>query len=128
MIMKRLRNAGKPRKRPWVSGCEVQQPPVQHSRHVCCRVEFAIDRRYVQMKEWVLTGLRRQGEQMCPQGRPGRFVGEVGHDLVSAAVEHLNVLGSEELLGRHLKAIAVTLDGVTQPGSRAAQISQHGGG
>ena len=93
-----------------------------------CGVEFATGGGCVQVEEWVLTGLGRQGEQVCPQGRPGRLAGEFGDDLVGSAVEHLNDLGSEELLGRHLKAVGVALDGVEQPGSRVAEFSQQRGG
>ena len=100
--MKGLRNAGKPEKRPWVGGCGFWEAPVQHGGHVCCGVEFATGGRYVQMDERVLTGHGRQGEQVCPQGRPGRLVSEFGDDLVGQAVEHLNDLGSEELLGGHM--------------------------
>jgi hypothetical protein len=128
MIMERLRNARKPRKRPLVSACGLWETPVQHGGHVCCGVEFATDRRCVQMEEWVLTGLRGQGEQVCPQGRPGRLVGEVGHNLVGSSVEHLHDLRSEELLDRHMNAVGVTPDGLKQPGSRVAPFSQHGGG
>jgi hypothetical protein len=128
MIMKHCWNAGKPRKRPWVSGCGFWEAPVQHGREVCCGVEFATGGRGVQVEERVLTGLCRQGEQVCPQRRPGRLVGEVGHDLVGSGVEHLNDPGSNELLGRHMNAVGVTLDGLTQPGSRVAAFSQQGGG
>ena len=126
MIMERIWNAGKPRKRPWVGGCGFWEAPVQHGGHVCCCVEFATGGRCVQVEEWVFTGFRRQGEQVCPQGRPGRLVGDVGHDLVGSGVKHLNDPGSNELLGRHMKAVGVTLDGVTQPGSRVAAFSPAG--
>ena len=111
--MKRLRNPGKPRKRPWVGGCRLWEAPVQDCCHVCCGVEFSTGGRCVQVEEWMLTGLGRQGEQVCPQRRPRRRVGEVGDDLVGSGVEHLNDLGSEELLGGHLKAVGVAPDGVT---------------
>ena len=100
--MEGLWNAGKPGKRPWVGGCGFWEAPVQHGGHVCCGVEFATGGRCVQVEEWVLTGHGRQGEQVCPQGRPGRLVGEFGDDLVGSGVEHLNDLGSEELLGGHM--------------------------
>ena len=91
-------------------------------------MEFAASGGCVQVEEWVLTGLRCQGEQVCPEGRPGRLVGDVGHDLVGSAVEHLNDLGSEELLGCHLNAVGVTPGGVKQPSSRVAPFPQHRGG
>jgi len=52
----------------------------------------------------------------------------MGHDLVGSGVEHLNDLGSNELLGRHMNAVGVTPDGIKQPGSRVAPFSQQGGG
>ena len=76
----------------------------------------------------MLTGFGRQGEQVCPQGRLGRFGGEVGHDLVGSGVEHVNDVGSEKLLGRHLHAVGVAPDGVVQPGSRVVELAQQGGG
>ena len=91
-------------------------------------VEFATGGRCVQVEEWVLTGLSRQGEQVCSERRPRRLVGEFGDDLVGSAVEHLNDLGSDELLGRHMEAVGVALDGVEQPGSRVAELSQQRGG
>ena len=126
--MERLRDAGKPRKRPWVGGCGFWEAPVQHGGQVCCGVEFATGGRCVQVEEWVLTGVGGQGQQVCPQGRPGQLVGEFGDDLVGSGVEHLNGLGSEELFGCHMKAVGVTPDGLTQPGSRVAPFSQQSGG
>ena len=82
----------------------------------------------MQVEEWVFTGLRRQGDQVCPQGRPGRLVGEVGDELVGEAVEHLDDLGSEELLGRDMEPVGVALNGVEQPGSWVAEFSQQRGG
>jgi hypothetical protein len=38
MIMKRFRNAGKPRQRPWFGGCGVWEAPVQYGGHVSGRV------------------------------------------------------------------------------------------
>ena len=76
----------------------------------------------------MFTGLGRQREQVCSQGRPGRLAGEFGDDLVGLAVERLNDLGSDELLGRDLEAVGVALDRIVQPGSRVAEFSQQGGG
>ena len=39
--MERLRNTGKPGKRPWVGGCGVWEAPVQYGGHVSCRIQFA---------------------------------------------------------------------------------------
>ena len=71
MIIKPLRNSGKPRKRPWVGGCRLWEAPVQDCCHVCCGVEFSTGGRCVQVEEWMLTGLGRQG---------GRCARSEGHD------------------------------------------------
>ena len=75
-------------------------------------MEFASGGGCLQVEEWVLTGLSRQREQVCSEGRPRRLAGEFGDDLVGLAVEHLNDLGANELLGRHMEPVGVALDGV----------------
>jgi hypothetical protein len=102
MIMKRLRNSGKPGQRPGVGRCGVWEAPIQDGGHVCCCVEFATGSGCVQVEEWVLPGLNGQPEEMCSERRPRWLVGEFGDDLVGQAVEHLNYPGSNELLGRHV--------------------------
>jgi hypothetical protein len=62
-------------------------------------VEFATGGGCVQVEEWVLPGLSRQPEEMCSERRPRRLVGEMGDDLVGSGVEHVNDLGSDQLLG-----------------------------
>ena len=69
-----------------------------------------------------------KASRCAPQGRPGRFAGEFGDDLVGSAVEHLNDLGSNELLGRHMEPVGVALDGVEQPGGWVAEFAQQRGG
>ncbi len=64
--MKCLRNAGKPGKRPRVGGCGLWEAPVQYGGHVPGGVEFSSGGGCLQVEEWVLTGLSRQGEEMCP--------------------------------------------------------------
>ena len=65
--MEHCRNAGKPRQRPWVSSCGLWEAPVEHGGHVTGGMEFSSDGRCVQVEEWMLPGLSRQSEQMCPQ-------------------------------------------------------------
>jgi hypothetical protein len=65
MIMKRLRNSGKPGQRPGVGGCGFWEAPIQDGGHVCRGVEFAAGGGCVQVEEWVLPGLSRQPEEMC---------------------------------------------------------------
>ena len=62
MIMKRLRNAGKPRERSRVGRCGLWEAPVQHGGHVPGGVEFSSGGRCVQVQEWVLAGVGREGE------------------------------------------------------------------
>jgi hypothetical protein len=70
MIMKRFRYAGKPGKRSWVSKCGLWEAPVQHGGQVSGGVELSSGGCYLQVEEWVLAGLCRQREKMCPQRRP----------------------------------------------------------
>ena len=78
----------------------------------------------------MFSGFGRQRDDVCSEGRPRRLAGEFGDDLVGSAVEHLNDLRSNEVLGCHLKAVGVTLDGRVEAGSRVAEFSQQccGGG
>jgi hypothetical protein len=129
MIMKRLRNTGKPGQRAWVRRCGLWETPVQYGGHVFCGVEFSSGRGCVQVDERMLTGLRSQSDQMCSERRPRRLAREFGDDLVGLAVEHLNDLGANQLLGRDMEPVGVALNGVEQPGSQVAAFSQkHGGG
>jgi hypothetical protein len=128
--MKCLRNSGKPGKRPSVSRWRLWEPPVEYSGHVAGGMEFSSDGGCLQVEEWVLPGLSRHSEQVCSERRPGRLAGEFGDDLVGVAIEHLNDLGANQLLGRDMNAVGVALDGLEQPGSRVGEPSQQraGGG
>ena len=128
MIMKRFRNAGKPGQRSWVGRCGLWEAPVEHGGHVAGGIEFSSGGGCLQVEEWVLTGFSRQSEQMCSEGRPGRLAGEFGDDLVGSAVEHLNGLGSNQLLGRDMEPVGVALDSVEQSGGWVAEFSQQCGG
>jgi hypothetical protein len=66
MIMKRLRNTGKPRERSRVGGCGFWEAPVQHGGYVFRGVEFSSGGGCVQVDEGVFTGLGRQSDQVCP--------------------------------------------------------------
>jgi hypothetical protein len=44
------------------------------------------------------------------------------------AIEHLNELGANQLLGRDMEPVGVALNGVEQPGSWVAELSQQRGG
>ena len=126
--MKCFRNTGKPWQRATVGSCRLWEAPVEHGGHIAGGVEFAPGGGCVQVEEWVLTALRRQSEQVCPQRRPRGLAGEVGDDLVGSAVKHLNGLRANQLIGRDMEPVGVTLNGLEQPESRMAQPSEQCGG
>ena len=80
-----------------------------------------------QVAEWVLPGLRRQVEEVGPQGRPGGFSGEP-RDVPVGLVELCDGLGSEELFGCDLKAVGVALHRLEKPGRWVVELAQQGGG
>jgi hypothetical protein len=124
MIMKRLWDADKPGQRSWVGRCGVGEAPVQYGGHVCCGMEFSSGGGCLQVEEWMLPGFSSQSEQVCSERRPGRFAGEFGDDLVGLAIERLNDLGANQLLGSDMEPVGVALYGLEQPGSRLAEFSQ----
>jgi hypothetical protein len=65
---------------------------------------------------------------MDTQGRPGGLAGEVGDDQVGSGVEHMNGLGSDELLSRDMKAVGVALDRIVEPGRRVTELAEQRGG
>jgi hypothetical protein len=81
----------------------------------------------VQVAEWVLTGLGREGEQVGSQGWPSGFGGESGEVLVGL-VELCDGLGSEELFGRDVEAVGVALDRLEEPGRWVVELPQQGAG
>jgi hypothetical protein len=64
---------------------------------------------------------------VCPQRRPGGFVGEAGEVLVGL-VELCDGLGSEELFGGDVEAVGVALDRLEEPGSWVVELAQQGAG
>jgi hypothetical protein len=79
-----LAESREPGKRPWIRGCWAWEAPVQHGAMSAAVLYFAAGGRCLQVAEGVLTGLRRQVEEVGPQGQPGRLVGEVGTTTWSA--------------------------------------------
>ena len=100
MIMKRLRYAGKPRQRSWVSGCGLWEAPFEHSGHVDGGVELSSGGGCLQVEEWMLAGVSRQCEETCSECGPRWLAGDVGDDLVGVGVECSNDLGADDVLGR----------------------------
>jgi hypothetical protein len=97
---------------------------VEYRGHVFNRAEIPPECGFIEVEEWVLTSFGRQGEQVCSEGRPRRLAGERGDDLVGLAIEHLNNLGADQLLGRDMEPVGVALNGVEQPDSRVAEFSE----
>ena len=64
----------------------------------------------------MLTGFSRQREQVCSEGRPRRLASEFGNDLVGSAIEHLNNLRANQLLGRDMEPVGVALNGLETAG------------
>jgi hypothetical protein len=74
--MKRWWNAREPGQRTWVGMRELWEAPVEDGGHVARGVKVASTGRCQHVAEWVLSTFGREGEQMCPECRPGGFVGE----------------------------------------------------
>ncbi len=75
----------------------------------------------------MLTSFGRQGEQVGPQGGPGRFSGESG-DLLVGLVEPCDSLGSDKLLGCDVEAVGIALNSLEKPGRWIVELPQHGAG
>src|SRR5687767_11279205 len=73
MGMHCCRYAGQPWQRTRVSWSERCEAPVEDGRHVVGGSEVASGGGCQQVAEWMFTGSGREGQQMSPQGRPGRF-------------------------------------------------------
>ena len=122
MSMKRLRNPGKPGKRPWVRGCRLWEAPVQHGGHVAGGFEVASAGGCQHVAEWVLPVFGSEGEQVGSQGWPGGFGGESGN-VVVGLVELCDGVGSEELFGCDVEAVGVALDRLEKPGRRVVEFT-----
>jgi hypothetical protein len=79
---------------------------------------------FMEVEEWVLTSFSRQREQVCSEGRPARLAREFRNDLVRYAVECVNDLGSNQLLGRHFEPVGVALDRIMQSRGWVAESAE----
>jgi len=127
MGMERWWNAWEPGQRTRVDRRELWEPPGKNSGHVACGFEVASAGGCQHVAEWVFTGFRRQREQVCPAGRPSRFVGESG-DVLVGFVELCDGLGSDQLFGCEVEAVGVALDRLEQPGCWIVELAQQGAG
>jgi hypothetical protein len=114
MGMERWWNAQEPRQRTWVDRRERWEAPVKDGGHVAGGAEVSSAGGCQHVAERVPTGFGRQREQVGPQGRPSRFAGESGDELVNL-VELCDGLGSDKLLGRDMETVGVALDRLEQP-------------
>jgi hypothetical protein len=122
MLMELLGDAGQPGQRPWTGGRELGETPVDDGGHVCRGLKVASGGGRVQVDQRILTGLSRQREEVCSEGRPRRLACESADDLVGSAVEHLNDLGANQLLDRNMELVGVALDGLKESAGRFAQL------
>ena len=90
--MERFWYAGEPGQRTWVCMRELWEAPVEEGGHVARAVKIASVRGCQHVAEWVLSTFGRQREQVWPQGRPSRFVGESGEVLVGVVVASVAAL------------------------------------
>ncbi len=115
---------------PGLVGCQRCEAPVEDGGHVAGGAEVSSSGGCLQVAQWVLTGFGRQGEQVCSQGRPGRFAGEPGNELVDS-VERRHGLRSDEVFGGDVQAVGVALNGIVEPdggiaGSRSRVVAEVG--
>ena len=127
MGMQRWWNAREPRQRTEVDRREGREAPVEDGGHVACSPEVSSGGSCQHVAEWVLPSFGREGEQVGPQGRPSRFVGEAG-DVLVGLVELGDGLGSDELFGCDVEAVGVALDRLEEPGRWAVELAQQGAG
>ena len=127
VLMQRCWNAREPRQRTRVDRRERCEAPVEDGGHVTCGSEVASAGRCLQVAEWVLTGFGRDVEQVCPQGRPGGFIGESG-DVLVGVVELCDGLWSDALFGCDVEAVDVALDRLEQSSRWVAELAQQGAG
>jgi hypothetical protein len=120
--MERFWNAWEPGQRTWVDRHHRWEAPVEDGGHVAGGVEVSSGGGRQQVAERVLSGFGRQREQVGPQGRPSRFVGESGEVLVGL-VELGHDLGSQELFGCDVEAVGVALDRLGKPGRWVADLA-----
>jgi hypothetical protein len=95
MIMKRIRNAGKPAAAlaRWLRGLGRRQSSTAAMSPAVCswRPAAAVCSR----RSGCPPVSAAKSEQVCSERRPGRFAGEFRDDLAGLAVKHLNELGSD---------------------------------
>ena len=111
-----------------MAGSGFREAPVQDGGHILSRAEISSDCGFIQVDERVFAGLCGQGDEVGSQGRPPRFVGDVGYDLLGSAVERLHNCGSDDLLRGGVQAIGVALDRIMQPGRRVAKSAEESRG
>jgi hypothetical protein len=113
--MQRGWNSREPGQRTWIGRCQRWEAPVKDGSHVACGSEVASAGGCQHVAEWMPSSFDREGEQVAPQGWPGRFGGESG-DVVVGLVELRDGPGSNELFGGDMEAVGVALDRLEEPG------------
>jgi hypothetical protein len=125
--MQRCWNAWQPGQRTRFGGHELGEAPVEDGGHIVCGSKVASGGGCQQVAKWMLAGFRRQSEQVGSKGWPGGFGGESGV-VVVGLVELCDGLGSEELFGCDVEAVAVALDRLEKLGGWVVELAQQGAG
>ena len=111
-----------------MGGCGFGEAPVQDGGHVSGGAEVPPECGLVEVDQGMLAGLGGEGDQVGTQGRPGRLVGDAGHDLVGSAVERRHDAGSDDVFGGDVQPVGVALDRLVEPDRGVAELPELGGG
>jgi hypothetical protein len=103
----------------WVLG-----DAIEDGGDVVGRAEISPECGFIEVDERVFAGLCGQGDEVGSQDGPGRFVGDLGYDLLGSAVERVHNCGSDDLLRGGVQAIGVALHRIMQPGRRVAESAE----
>ncbi len=76
----------------------------------------------------MVAGFGGEGDEVGAQGRPGRFVGDAGHDLVGSTVERVHDSGSNKFFGGGVESVGVAQDGLMEPDGGITELPELGGG
>ena len=110
------------------AGCGFGEAPVEDGGHVSGGAEVPAECGLVEVHQGMVAGFGGEGDQVGAQGRPGRLVGDAGHELVGAAVERIHDAGSDELFGGDVQPVGVALHRLMQPDRGVAELPELGGG
>jgi len=111
-----------------VGVCWFGEAPVEDGGHVSGGAEVPAEGGLVEVGQGMLAGVRSEGDQIGPQGWPGRFVGDPRHNLIGPEVECRDGARSDDVFGGDVQPVGVALHGLVEPGRGVAEFSELGGG